>query len=162
MDLHWEELKRGLGVEAGGLEELPPTVLLCFERWRRAEHHGLRQRLKAMLFTRPSVQERLTKAVRSGVPPNLRGTMWRLGTQSKNKKQHNTAINERMNSSIYIYIHMYTHVYTSKTDTEYRDERAHEVPVQWRSQQEASQRGVLLFAGASCSMIFHLFCSCYL
>ena len=76
----WEELKRGLGVDAQSLNELPDAVLLGFERWRRAEppeRHGLRQKIKAMLFTRPSVQERLTTTVRSGIPPNLRGTLWR-------------------------------------------------------------------------------------
>ena len=36
-------------------EDVPPSVLIGFERWRRAaegEHHGIRHRIKSMLFTR--------------------------------------------------------------------------------------------------------------
>ena len=129
-------------------EDVPASVLIGFERWRRAaegEHHGIRHRIKSMLFTRwdsgskrfhshfwrhfasskirlsavparvsvtilrqicverqaisarspfscnllvfwvfgsskdvQPPQQGLTSAVRSGIPPNLRGTMWPL------------------------------------------------------------------------------------
>lgn len=40
-----------------------------------------------MLFTRQSVQDRLTSAVRSGIPPNLRGTMWFLCSGGLSKRR---------------------------------------------------------------------------
>ncbi|CAL1166091.1 unnamed protein product [Cladocopium goreaui] len=72
------------------LEDVPASVLIGFERWRRAaegEHHGIRHRIKSMLFTRQSVQDRLTSAVRSGIPPNLRGTMWFLCSGGLSKRR---------------------------------------------------------------------------
>eukprot|EP00434_Breviolum_minutum_P029272 symbB.v1.2.025890.t2/scaffold2547.1/size76550/2 len=90
-EAEWAQLKRGLGVDDdSSLEDVKDSVLIGFERWRRnaeGEHHGIRHRIKSMLFTRQSVQDRLTAAVRSGIPPNLRGTMWFLCSGGLSKRR---------------------------------------------------------------------------
>ncbi|CAE7479858.1 Tbc1d8b [Symbiodinium pilosum] len=87
----WAELKRGLGIDSGdSLDKVQDDVLEAFERWRRSaegEHHGIKYRLKTMLFSRQPTRDRLTTAIRRGIPSTLRGTLWFLCSGGLSKRR---------------------------------------------------------------------------
>lgn len=75
-------------------QTLPDDVINAFERWRRAqgegEHHGLRYKLKTRLWGRHSKWQRLTEAIRNGVPSVVRGRVWYISSGGLSKKRQDT------------------------------------------------------------------------
>eukprot|EP00928_Gymnodinium_smaydae_P048676 TRINITY_DN32574_c0_g1_i1.p1 TRINITY_DN32574_c0_g1~~TRINITY_DN32574_c0_g1_i1.p1 ORF type:complete len:622 (-),score=103.77 TRINITY_DN32574_c0_g1_i1:72-1937(-) len=91
-----DDVWKACGIDVGdhvdaSMDSAEEDVIISLERWRRAEegeHHGLRYKLKTKLFARHSQWQRLTDAIRAGVPPSLRAKVWFMSSGALTMKRH--------------------------------------------------------------------------